>query len=637
MDNNKNIKKCVVGVLTLLPLLTTGCSGWLDPKPLSFYTPENTYVDADGMYAEIVACERNMRHEVCGEYAPILTEIFTSDIAVNGKTDESGALTDFDTYMLPTTTHNGAQNKITWYWEEGYKGIKYANIVVSRIDNAEYESEEERNQVLGTAYFQRAYRYYKLVHQFGDVPFLGEEITHPRTDFYTHDRWSILEKIKDDLEFAYQWVPAQVDRGKTSKAACGVLLMKVCMSLCDFDRAIEIGKEIVAQYPLMTERFTTNQNKPNTNLMHDLHSVEAKMDMSNTEGLMYVVSYPEVEGSDRMQTMRNALPYWAKGAAIMTPDGETGTAIVPASEDKNTEIDNDYNVGRGIGVLRSSNYYQYDIWGEKEKNDLRSPNNHDSWRRMEDLYFNEPGLKGKSEWYGQHLVRPVNISVSDSIRCWYTWPHYKLFIPDPTVTQDYKGGESPWYIYRTAEVYLMLGECYYWKDQLQEAANMLNVVRERAGAEPLTASEITMGEILAERARELYYEENRHVELVRISYTYAKTGKPCEMFGGRVYNLDNISGPGGAGSNVKEQGYNFWYDWVVTRNNFFRDQTETVVGTYRISVHHFLWPIPEGAITANTQGVINQNIGYPGAEDNITPLPVGQERPGESTTEESAI
>ena len=50
--------------------------------------------------------------------------------------------------------------------------------------------------------------------------------------------------------------------------------------LGDFDRAIEVGKEIVGRHPLMTARFTGNQNKPNTNLMHDLHSVEAKMDMT---------------------------------------------------------------------------------------------------------------------------------------------------------------------------------------------------------------------------------------------------------------------------------------------------------------------------------------------------------------------
>lgn len=626
---NKQKKIYAIGIITSLSLLTTACNdSWLEPKPLSFYTPENTYVDADGMYSAIVACERNMRHEYAAEYAPILTEIFTSDVAVHGKTDESGSLVDFDNYMLPTQVLSNAKNKLGWYWDEGFKGIKYANIVLSRIDNGKYKDEAERNAVLGAAYFQRAYRYYKLTHQFGDVPFLDAEITSPKLDFYSHDRWSILEQLQEDLEFAYQWVNDEVDRGKTSKSACGVLLMKVCMCLGDFDRAIEVGKEIVAKHPLMTERFTTNKTKPSTNLMHDLHSVEAKMDMSNTEGLMYVVSYPETEGSEKMFTMRNALPYWAKGAAIKTPDGKTGTAITPHKDDKYSEIDNDYNVGRGIGVLRPTNYYQYEIWTEKEKNDLRGPFNHESWRRMEDLYYNESSLKNKgSEWYGKHLVRPTGISVSDSVRCWYMWPHYKLFVPDPEVTQDFKGGKSPWYIYRSAEVYLLMGECYYWKNDAANAAAMLNVVRQRAGADPLTASDINIGEILAERARELYYEENRHVELVRISYTYAKTGKPCEVFNGHVYKLDNFSGPGGTGANVKEKGYNFWYDWVITHNNFFRDNVTIAYGTYRISVHHVLWPVPNSAITTNTMGVINQNIGYPGAENNITPLKIGEEAP----------
>lgn len=626
---NKQKKIYAIGIITSLSLLTTACNdSWLEPKPLSFYTPENTYVDADGMYSAIVACERNMRHEYAAEYAPILTEIFTSDVAVHGKTDESGSLVDFDNYMLPTQVKSNAKNKLGWYWDEGFKGIKYANIVLSRIDNGKYKDEAERNAVLGAAYFQRAYRYYKLTHQFGDVPFLDAEITSPKLDFYSHDRWSILEQLQEDLEFAYQWVNDEVDRGKTSKSACGVLLMKVCMCLGDFDRAIEVGKEIVAKHPLMTERFTTNKTKPSTNLMHDLHSVEAKMDMSNTEGLMYVVSYPETEGSEKMFTMRNALPYWAKGAAIKTPDGKTGTAITPHKDDKYSEIDNDYNVGRGIGVLRPTNYYQYEIWTEKEKNDLRGPFNHESWRRMEDLYYNESSLKNKgSEWYGKHLVRPTGISVSDSVRCWYMWPHYKLFVPDPEVTQDFKGGKSPWYIYRSAEVYLLMGECYYWKNDAANAAAMLNVVRQRAGADPLTASDINIGEILAERARELYYEENRHVELVRISYTFAKTGKPCEVFNGHVYKLDNFSGPGGTGANVKEKGYNFWYDWVITHNNFFRDNVTIAYGTYRISVHHVLWPVPNSAITTNTMGVINQNIGYPGAENNITPLKIGEEAP----------
>lgn len=624
---DRKIKKHIVlaGTIGLLTGISACSDSWLEPKPLSFYTPENAYINAEGLYGALTSCERNMRHEFFGDAAPIVTEMVQSDICVEGTTDKAGPQMDMDNTLLPdmNLNHND-KTKVGWYWYEGYKAVKYSNVVISRLDAATFKDEAERNAVLGAAYFQRAYRYFKLTHQFGDVPFIEGELTVPKYDFYSYDRWSILNKIKEDMEYAYQWVPERVDRGKTSKSACGVLLMKICMTLGDFDRALEIGKEIVAIHPLMTNRFTANQSKPRTNLMHDLHSVEAKLDMSNTEGLMYVVAYPEVDGSDRIQTMRNGVPFW-NGGAIKTPDGQTGTSVNIAADEIDPEMDLNKTYGRGIGRARPTNYFQYDIWTDKEKNDLRSPNNHDSWRRMEDLRYNNPSLKG-TEWYGKNFVKNPAMSVEDSIRCWYMWPHYKLFVPDP-LQKQWAGGETPWYIYRSAEVYLMMGECYYWKDMKQEAANMLNVVRQRAGADPLTASDMTIGAILDERARELYYEENRHLELVRISYIYARTGKPCDVFGGRVYKMDNLSGPGGTGSNIKETGYNFWYDWVTAKSNFYNKGVKHKWAEYKISVHHILWPVPASAINTNYGGVLNQNIGYPGAENNITPLKVGEDTP----------
>ncbi|GHT42479.1 hypothetical protein AGMMS49965_14080 [Bacteroidia bacterium] len=623
---NITVKNTIAPVALIGLSLFSACEeSWLDPKPLSFYTPENAYVDAEGMYSALTACERNSRHEYFGDAAPIITELIVTDVAVEGTTDKAGPAMNLDVSFLPDANlDNNDRNKVGYFWREGFKGIKYANVVISRIDDATYKDEAERNAVLGAAYFQRAYRYYKLVHQFGDIPYQDWEINAPKLDFYSYDRWSIMEKMKEELEFAYQWVPEVVDRGRTSKSACGVLLMKFSMSLGDFDRAIQVGNEIVAKHPLMKERFTTNKSKPNTNLMHDLHSVEAKLDMTNTEGLMYVVSYPEIEGSDRILLMRNATPYWAAGY-ILTPDGKKGTTILVANDLTGTNLDNNGLYGRGIGRLRPTNYLQYTIWTDKELNDMRGRFNRDSWKSPEDLYYNEPSLKSSgNEWYGKNLVKPANMAVSDSIRGWFSWPHYKLFVPDPLYSEK-QGGQTPWYVYRSAEVYLMMAECYYWKNQLNEAATALNEVRTRAGADPLTAADVNIGAILDERARELYYEEFRHVELVRISYTYAKIGKPCEVFNNRVYKLDNFSGPGGTGSNVKQEGYNFYYDWVVAKNNFYNKGVVTAYAEYKISVHHVLWPVPADAISSNTRGVINQNIGYPGAENNIPPLTVPKE------------
>jgi hypothetical protein len=617
--NKTHITISMIATLFLLSL--NGCNdSWLEPEPLSFYSPENTYVDLKGFEAALAACETVMHDEYNGDGAPILTEMIQSDVCVEGTTDKAGPQMDMDKSLLPDAALNNIDyTRIGWYWTNAYKAIQYANIIITRINDVTFSSDAEKNRILGQAYFHRAYWYYKLVHQFGNVPYLDWELTEPKTDFYTYDRWSILEHIKTDLEFAYQWVPDAVDRGRVSKSACGVLLMKINLCLANFDKAIEIGNSIIASHPLMTQRFTSNKSKANTNLMHDLHSVEAKLDMSNTEGLMYIVSYPNATGSSRSQLCRNTLP---RIVGVTTPDGMTGIVFT-------TNVEPQYEInliyGRGIGRARCTNYYQYTIWTNKERKDIRGIYNRDSWKSPSDMWYNDPALKKKGNiYYGTHLIKNPAMSVEDSIRSWYQWPHYKLFVPDPLVTNGNWGGETPMYIYRSAEVYLLMGEAYYWKNQPAQAAQMVNVVRTRAGADPLTSTDINIGAILDERARELYYEENRHTEITRIAYIYAKTGKTCEYFG-RTYSLNNISGPGGAGSNIKQEGINFWYDWVNAKNNFYNKGVKHRWAEYKISVHHILWPIPAAAINANTKGVINQNIGYPGAEKNLVPLQVPKE------------
>ena len=283
-----------------------------------------------------------------------LTEMVLSDIAVEGTTDKSGPQMDIDKSLLPDANLNSADfTRVGWYWINGYKAIQYANVIISRLEEADGVSETDRNRILGQAYFHRAYWYYKLTHQFGNIPFIAEEVTGPRTDYYSHDRWSILASLKKDLEFAYSHVPAQVHRGRVSKGATGVLLMKIDMALGHFDEAIRLGQEIAAAHPLMTRRFTVNSTKPHTNLMHDLHSVEAKLDPGNTEGIMYIVSYPNALGSTRSQMPRNILP---RIVGVTTPDGLSGVVYTKNVEPA-YEINSIY--GRGIGRARSTNYYQY--------------------------------------------------------------------------------------------------------------------------------------------------------------------------------------------------------------------------------------------------------------------------------------
>ncbi|MVZ65243.1 RagB/SusD family nutrient uptake outer membrane protein [Sphingobacterium sp. DK4209] len=612
----KSFHISIITALAIVSLASSCKKSWLDPKPLSFYTPENTFDNEGGFDAALAACEHIMRSEFMGDGMPQLTEMILSDIAVEGTTDKAGPQMDLDISLLPDANLNNMDfTRVGWYWENAYKAIQYANIIISRSAGLEFKNEAEKNRILGQAYFHRAYWYYKLVHQFGDVPYIDQEINEPRTDYYSNSRWDILARLKTELETAYQHVPQTTVRGRVNKGAVGTLLVKIYLSLGEFQKAIDVGKQVVATHPLMNNRFTVNQTKPRTNLMHDLHSVEAKIDLSNSEGILYIMSYPNVLGSIRSQLGRQLIP---RIVGVTTPDGKTGIAFDKSVEPA-LEINSIY--GRGIGRARLSNYYQYTVWTAKEKDDLRGVYNRDSWVSPADLKYNDPNLKKSGNvYYGKNLVKNPAMSVEDSIRSWYQWPHFKTFVPDPLSGDWNWGGETPMYIYRSAEVYLLIAEAYYWMNNLGGAAEMLNLVRSRAKASPLLASEVNIGSIVDERARELYFEENRHLELTRIAFIYAKTGKSCEYFG-RTYKLETISGPSGSSYN-KQPGYNFYFDWVMQKNNFYNKGVKHRWAEYKMSNHHILWPVPAAAINANTKGTINQNIGYPGAANNISPKPL---------------
>ena len=59
----------------LIYLISSCSKDRLKPEPLSFYEPDQTYVDAAAMRAALVSCVRNARIEYYGDNPPILTEM----------------------------------------------------------------------------------------------------------------------------------------------------------------------------------------------------------------------------------------------------------------------------------------------------------------------------------------------------------------------------------------------------------------------------------------------------------------------------------------------------------------------------------------------------------------------------------
>lgn len=622
--NTRSNKIVKIGLLAILLSSSYSCKrDFLKPDPLSFYEPTVTFTTKQGLLAAVTSCNRNLSHMWCGENPPILTDLLFTEVAVSGITDKSGPAQDLNAVITPTSNNDDINtNHVNYFWNEGFKGVKYANTIISNVDKVEGLDPTLHDQMLGMAYFHRSFRYLNLVFNFGDVPLLTKEVTSPKTNFKSTKMSVILEKITSDMEFAVAHVPAVGDFGTVTKGACQQLLIKCYLATGQFDKAISTANDLInsSGYSLMTNTFGSFINPapvihPITrNVIWDLHRWQNKSIGANKESIMTIVNREDdADTRQDMYTMRNATPYYSGTGLqlITTPSGKAGMSSSYTAT--NGKIDLRKTYGRGIAHTRGTWYSTKSIWDDPA--DLRHSESTGNWMRMEDMVYNNPSLSTSNPpdaYYGKNLQlknTAGQMLVTDTVRTWFDWPHYKLFIESPRAeTQDnYNGGAGDWYIYRLAETYLLRAEAYMWKGDAASAANDVNTIRKRAQCTKLyTAAEMTMGKVMDERARELYYEELRHMELSRVSYIYATTHKSDDF--GKTYTVENLS---------KDS---YWYNRVITYNDFYRKNIKTTYGTtFTISPYHLFWPVPQVDIDANSSGRINQNYGYSGYEKNQPP------------------
>jgi hypothetical protein len=239
----------------------------------------------------------------------------------------------------------------------------------------------------------------------------------------------------------------------------------------------------------------------------------------------------------------------------------------------------DYTGGRGIGQLRPTIHYMYEVW-KSDWTDMRNS----QYNFVRDWPVNNPA----SEWFGDMIMAehsdwwaPIP---NDSIRFLYPYPT-KVTPPGNHPDGLYTNKElkqlsgqagttyTDWYFIRLAETYLLRAEAYFGSGDKTKAAADINVIRARANAQPVEESEIDIDYILDERMRELGPEEPRRLTLNRLGLCYDRVTR-------------------------------------YARPSGFNDNQKFQLPGFGIQPHNNLWPIPFSEIERNTGSVIEQNPGY---------------------------
>ena len=654
-----NIFKSGAAVLVVASMMVSCGDSFLEQDPLSFYEPATTYSTEAGLQAALTQCDKQLKtYRIDGNWnnVGIFTNYLMSDVGMYAKTDMNGGFQDnFDAKLTPTSgmAGGGDGNYMQRFWDQGYSMVKYANTILTYIDQVKGLDDATRDAYKGRAYFHRAYAYYNLALQFGDIPLVTKLISVPKCNYTSTSKEAIFKMLVHDLEFAVEHVPPQSKMayvGQVNQEGCMHMLVKCYLAVGEYAKAEQVATDLINNHglKLMTENFGTWQPsgaektwKVTRNVVWDLHRTPNIADPANKETIM-MISNSNDQDFTTYNVMRACFAHWSN-SVIRDPHGLGGPGqnIARNSGNYNETLDWVRAAGRGIAVNRTSYYYNKTIWsydGETDWQDLRHNREVGNWMEMEDFKYNNRN----SDFYGQNyqlyatedyydpndpskiVVHKGDILCSDTIRSWYPTPLYQLYILD-TPNENNKGANQfqgasgtgangDMYLFRLAETYLLRAEARLYQGKASAAAEDVNAVRRRANAKKMFQT-VTIGDIMSERARELYLEEFRQAEMVRVSWCLARSGVADEW--GNKYDLATWDKQEGTDLN----GGSYWYRRCTTYNVFNHPYGKGQQGSqtfeYKINKHNLHWPVPNSAITANNQGKLRQNYGYDGYDDSV--------------------
>jgi hypothetical protein len=154
---------------------------------------------------------------------------------------------------------NGRINESPWQiWTSAYSGIEKANWIISKLPDAVMD-ETRKKQIIGEAYFLRAFFYWMLAKNFGDVP-IKTTPSSSLNDAYTakSTKAEVYHQIYSDLDIAaaagLPSYPA-VDKGRPSKEVVDALYAKAALYNEDWPTALQKAQSVIGsgKYALMTD------------------------------------------------------------------------------------------------------------------------------------------------------------------------------------------------------------------------------------------------------------------------------------------------------------------------------------------------------------------------------------------------
>lgn len=453
------MKTVKIAMMLLAALAMVSCSDFLELKHESNISADDFNRTEDELYTSLVGCYNGMQGALYREWA--MTELRSDNTRIYARTSSTSI---FDVIrQLDLSTIQPINYLVDEYWAGNYHNIERCNTVLR--DYAVVGDEVLRNQYKAEAMFIRAYHYFNLVRLFGGVFLVTEPVTAQEARYMQrsnpdliYDR--IIADLREIVDNAMLPDTREGDElGRITMPAAKALLAKVYMT------HYAVGTEEYAKARPLLEEVIATVGNPQT--AADLVPYADIFDINNEMNREIIF----------------AVRYKAGNLGLGSP---FGNEFAPANSGT--------NVINGSG--RSYNYPSTSIIDafNAEPGDLRKDVS------MAEKYYNQQ----TDMW----------VDDDETTQCRYV---KKYLSPVETVDD----GESDWPVIRVGDVLLLYAEIVNeLEGPTPEAVNCVNMIRGRAGLQPLSSektanSYVFRTAIRNERRLELAFENQRWFDLLR--------------------------------------------------------------------------------------------------------------------------
>lgn len=471
---NRQIKILIIGII-LVTAVVVACNKKLNVLDKNNPTTESYFKTASELQNGINAIYSTLRSgNLLGREWFYVHDMRGSETAPGGPQLEAPRAE-----LLKQDKPAPSNSVMTSVWTGTYQMINRANLVLAKAPDIT-DDVALRDVLVGEAEFLRAWAYFELVSQWGDVPLYTEPITStagykaksPAADIYT-----LI--ISDLTDAASKLPPAASQQGRATKGAAYALLGRVEMQNGDYAAAKTALLNDYGKYTLVP--FLNNfdgdiKYGPNLSLTHP------PVNEFNAESVFEVAFVDK--GDDNFN--------WG-----MTGEGPTADASEMRSQE--------YGIVWG-NVIPSNK-----ILDEFEPNDPRYRYSfYESGDKILTMGGTSPGV----------ALTENGMNVAPSTRSGVTKKriYRKYSILDWTDDGFHPDGLNHRLI-RYSDVLLMLAECEAEVGTPADAAKYINEVRARPGVNmpPVTlgSKEQAIAAVMHERAVELCGEEVNNIDILR--------------------------------------------------------------------------------------------------------------------------